>query len=660
MKQFILSLALLVSVHAEHNYTNLLIYEDSPYLKQHAHNPVDWYPWGEEALKKAKQENKLIFLSIGYSTCHWCHVMEEESFTDTSVAKLLNRDFISIKVDREVYPQLDKKYQTYYKARHHKRAGWPLNVFLSPDAEVFHIGGYIPRDDGYDSKGLENLLHSFIDLKKDANAFRKKIDTYAITTQKEPLKSQSTMKIIENVLEQIEKQFDATNGGFSSRPKFPEASKINLLLDIYALTHKQKAFQMAEKTLRKMAESGIYDQIGGGFFRYATDEAWQIPHFEKMLYTNAQLIPLYVKLYEMTQDKLYKKVVNETIAQMDAHFTQNGFYLSASNADSAGEEGGYFTYRYDDVKEALRKSGWHRQDIEESLAYLGIEEDGNIDGDASHAHITSQIIPKHLNALKVYLKYKRTKRTFPFVDKKINTAWSSMMIKALFEASRFDKRYLKVATKKLHALLSLMRKKDVLYHQTLIGKVPKQKALLEDYAFLIDAQLSAYDRTYDKKYLQWSEDLSKEALRKFYRNKRWYLSNDGIQTSADFDDKYYTSPLSQMLENLVKLGSLTFNTAYRDMVQEIIDSSGRVLKKNPEASPQLVHAFLRLKLGDIIVHANTEKLLFAKPLLDKVAYPFLLSAVQESDEYLACNVTTCFAHDKNITKLIKKIDKAVQ
>lgn len=660
MKQFILSLVLFVFVYAEYNYTNVLIEEDSPYLQQHAHNPIDWYPWGEEALQKAKQENKLIFLSIGYSTCHWCHVMEEESFTDTYIAELLNRDFISIKVDREEYPQLDKKYQEHYMARYNKRGGWPLSVFLSSDVEVFHIGRYIPRDEGYGSKGLVNLLHSFVKLKKDENAFQKAINKHTMETKKEPLKSQLNMQIIDKVIFQIEKQFDATNGGFASRPKFPEASKINLLLDIYKLTNNKKAFHMAEKTLREMAEGGIYDQIGGGFFRYTTDYAWQIPHFEKMLYTNAQLIPLYVKLYEITQDTLYKKVVDETIAQMHTNFTEKGFYLSASDADSDGEEGGYFIYAYEEVKEVLKDRGWNLEEIEETLSYLGIEEDGNIDGELSHTHITSQKIPRRLAELKAYLKSESDKRTFPFVDKKINTAWSSMMIKALFEASRLDERYLEVAKKRLDALLSLMRKKDVLYHQTLLGKVPKQEGLLEDYAFLIDALLSAYDRTYDKKYLQLSEVLAQEALPKFYRNKLWYLSNDGIKIVADFDDRYYTSPLSQMLENLVKLGSLTLNTSYSTMVQDTIKSRGAILENNPEASPHLVHTFLRLKLGDIIIHANKEKLLFAKPLLDKVAYPFLLSAVQESDEYLACSISRCFAYDKNITKLIEKIDKAVK
>ena len=660
MKKIILLFLCLVAVWAKHPYTNALIKEHSPYLQQHAHNPVNWYPWGKEAFVKAKKEHKMIFLSIGYSTCHWCHVMEEESFTDVTVAKLLNDDFISIKVDREQYPQIDKKYQKIYKDVYGKRGGWPLSIFMTADKEVFFIGTYIPKEEGYGSKGLLNLLPSFVKLAKENSAFQKAIEQYKNIATQKTLQTKLNSNIMQRVVKKIEKEFDSTYGGFAKRPKFPEASKLALLLDIYRLDGNQRAFFMAEQTLKKMAQGGLYDQIGGGFFRYTTDEAWQIPHFEKMLYTNAELITVYVTLYEMTGEKLYKKVIEESIAQMEKNYMQEGVYLSASDADSNGEEGGYFIYDYTKLKRALKEKGWKPKEIEEVLAYMGIEEDGNIDGEFSQPHITSERVPAKLEAFKVYLKALSARRTFPFVDKKVNTAWNAMMIKALFYASRMDTQYLALAQKRLEGLLWRMYVKQTLFHQTLLGTVPTQKALLEDYAFLIDALIEGYERSYDEGYLKLAETLTKEAVEKFYRNKRWYLSDDGIEAYADFDDRYYTSALSVMLDDLVGMSSLTEALKYNAIVKETITNMGAVLESTPAFAPKLVHTFLRLSKGDIIIHAKREKLLLAQDKLDKVAYPFILSKVQESDEYLACKTTMCFAHDKNITKLIEKIEKAVK
>ena len=641
-------------------YTNVLIKERSPYLQQHAHNPVNWYPWGEEAFMKAKKEHKLIFLSIGYSTCHWCHVMEEESFTDLEVAKLLNDNFISIKVDREQYPQIDKKYQKLYTKVYGKRGGWPLSVFMTAQKEVFFMGTYIPKEEAYGSEGLLHLLPSFVALSKEKQAISKAIEKHKKQIETKTFHLPQSTKLINTTMLALSKQFDVNNGGFARRPKFPEASKIALLLDIYALNGNEKALYMAEQTLQKMARGGIYDQIYGGFFRYTVDEAWQIPHFEKMLYTNAELIGVYAKAYALTGEKLYKKVVEESIAQMEKHYAQDGVHFSASDADSGGEEGGYFIYAYAVIKNALTKRGWKVKEIEDTLAYLGIEEDGNIDGELSQPHITSEAVPPRVEELKAYLRKISSKRSFPFVDKKINTAWNAMMIKALFEASKIDKSYLVLAQKSMDALLVLMRPKEILYHQTLIGKVPTQKALLEDYAFLVDALIAGYERSYDERYLQLAHTLTEEAISKFYRDKHWYLSDDDIGTYADFDDRYYTSALSVMLDDLLRVGALTEMLTYNSLVKETITQSATVLDVNPASASKLVDIFLRLYKGDIIIHAKKEKLRIAQVVLDKVQYPFLLSKVQESDAYLACKTTMCFAHDKNITKLIEKIKKAIQ
>ncbi|HHD79340.1 MAG TPA: thioredoxin domain-containing protein, partial [Epsilonproteobacteria bacterium] len=574
---------------AESNYTNALIEEHSPYLQQHAHNPVNWYPWGYEAFEKAKKEHKLIFLSVGYSTCHWCHVMEEESFTDVSVAKLLNNDFVSIKVDREQYPQIDKKYQKQYLAAKGRRGGWPLSIFMAPDKEVFFMGTYIPKEEGYGSKGLLRLLSFFVAWQQHPEMLKNEIQKYHKHIKAKTLATQEKTKMLQQVLSNIEKEYDKKNGGFASRPKFPEASKLALLLDIYRLSGNQQAFKMAEHTLKKMAKGGIYDQIHGAFFRYTTDEAWQIPHFEKMLYTNAELISVYTKMYEMSGDKLYKKIVEESIAQMEKNYMQEDVYLSASDADSDGEEGGYFIYDYTTLKSALKEKGWKAEEIEDVLAYMGIEEDGNIDGEFSQPHIASEGVPARLDAFKTYLRDVSSKRAFPFVDKKINTAWNAMMIKALFEASRIDKQYVALAQKRLEGLLWRMYPNGTLYHQTLLGKVPTQKALLEDYAFLIDALIVGYERNYDEGYLKLAEILTKEALKIFYRHKHWYLSDDNIRAEADFDDRYYTSSLSVMLDNLLRMATLTDRPTYNAIVKETVANLGGVINSNPASSSKLVH-----------------------------------------------------------------------
>ena len=650
---------------AEHSHTNALVNENSPYLQQHAHNPVNWYPWGKEAFDKAKKENKLIFLSIGYSTCHWCHVMEEESFENEAVAKLLNDSYIAIKVDREEYPQLDKKYQKWYMAVHGKRGGWPLTVFLSPQAEVFHLATYIPAEEGYGSKGMFNMLPAFVELsKKDPQAFQTLIQKHKTVrnnmhSQKE-LRSKLTEDIVHTFMKKVKAQFDSTHGGFYKRPKFPEASKLTLLLDIYALYGDEEALYMAEFTLKKMAEGGIYDQIGGGFFRYTTDEAWHIPHFEKMLYTNAELIPVYVKLYGITHDPLYKKVVVETIAQMESHFMQKGLYLSASDADSAGEEGGYFIFNYEEVKEALLKTGMKLKDVEEALAYLGIEEDGNIDGELSNPHITSQAVPAEIEKVKAYLKALSLKREFPFLDTKIITSWNGMMIKALFVASKIDEKYAALAEKRLSTLLTLMRQKDTLYHQTLLGKKPTQKALLEDYAFLMDALIEGYLKTYNKHYLLLLKTLAKKTKEKFYKENRWYLSDDGIDALADFDDKYYTAALSLVLEDFVRVASLTEALEYNEVVKKTLKAEGAVLEESPQGASKLLHTFLRLKKGDVIIKSKLDNLFASKDEIDEMKYPFVLSKTEETDKYLACRVNSCFTYDRNITALIEKINKMVK
>ncbi len=643
---FLTSLWLQAAVH-----TNALIHEPSPYLQQHAHNPVNWYPWGEKALEKAKKEHKLIFLSIGYSTCHWCHVMEEESFTDKSVAALLNRDYVSIKVDREQYPQIDKKYQRMYQMVHGKRGGWPLSILLTPQMELLDIRTYIPKEEGYGSEGLLKLLPKLAVLRSDPQALQAQL-----AQVQQRIKQHSDMKHVQHkegiekaFLSSVTSSFDAQNGGFGTHPKFPEASKLETLMTLYRLDHNAAAWKMTEKTLDALAKGGIYDQVGGGFFRYTLDAAWQTPHFEKMLYTNAEMIRTYVNAYLLSGKAHYRYVVEESIAAMQRYFGHKGLFFSAADADSDGEEGGYYLENYGEIRAALLGSGWQQRSVDANLAYYGIEEDGNIDGELSLPHITSVAKPLRTKAFKAYLASLRETRTFPFVDKKINTAWNAMMIDALFVASRMDHRYLAEAETSLDVLWRRMYRKGVLYHQVLPDAIPKQKGLLEDYAFLTKAYVEAYERTYKKIYLDRAVKLASEALKRFYQRGVWYFDSEGI-ARADFDDRYYTSPLSVMLHSLLTLSEIGGKAQWYDLVQKSVS-----VAEKPSESPALVSLLMRLKRGDVLVHADKMRLLEAQLQIDHIRYPFILSQPEENSEYLACARTSCFVHVSSIEKLIAAI-----
>ena len=661
MKQLFLVYFLTVLLLAEHNYTNALINEDSPYLRQHAHNPVDWYPWGKEAFEKAKKENKLIFLSIGYSTCHWCHVMEEESFEDEEVARLLNQDYISIKVDREQFPQIDKKYQQLFKSLNGRSGGWPLSVFLTPEQKLLYVTTYIPKEKGYGSDGMFKLLPHYSRLFQQNS---KKLEQLTSAYDKATKKGFSTQRevvnfdqqLIESVVKTLEENYDAEYGGFGERPKFPEASKISLLLDIYRINGNPKVLSMAKESLTKMARSGLYDQVDGGFFRYTTDQKWQMPHFEKMLYSNAQLISLYARLYQLDPDPLYLKVVNETIAEMDRRFLHQGLYFSASDADSDGEEGGYFIYEYTEIVKGLKERGLNDKDIDATLAYLGIEEDGNIDGDLSHLHLDTSRSPKETERVKAYLRELRQSRTFPFVDKKIITAWNAMMIQALFAAGRIDARYIEEGRARIKSLLSKMSKRELLYHQTLADKQPQQEGLLEDYAFVVDALIKAHQVTLDAEYLHLADRFAEKAIALFYRQGKWYLSNDGVEVLADSDDKHYTAPLTMMLSGLAALAVLKEDLKMDEIVSETLENYGRVLRSNSASAPKLMSVFLRHKIGEIVLKSKQDNLMENQREIEAIDYPFVLIKAQDTPGYLACKLGTCFAESEQLKPVVLKIE----
>jgi uncharacterized protein YyaL (SSP411 family) len=635
---------------------------ESPYLLQHSHNPVNWYPHEDAAFKIAKEENRLIFLSIGYSTCHWCHVMEKESFEVENVAKLLNKDYISIKVDKEEMPQIDIYYQHKHSLLKKGRNGWPLTIILTPKKEILYIATYVPAEDNYGIEGLKNLLPRMADLyhKNPKQIEQILAANKKLILEKDVLKE---IKVDGNLstlfVQKMTKRYDRVYKGFDRRPRFPMASHLNVLLQIYLLDGDKNAYKMVEETLDAMANGGIYDQIEGGFFRYTTDQDWIIPHYEKMLYTNAELIPIYVKMYQLTGKSHYKKVVNETIKEFKEKFQQNHLFFAASDADSIGGEGRYFVYTLNEVVPLLKKEGYSTEEIEENLEYFDITEIGNFKGDLSNVHFNTgfdEPVKRVEETKKILLKL-RKKKEFPFIDQKIITAWNAMMIKSLFIAARIDEKYKKMAEDSLQSLLDKLYIDGVLYHQLIGTKAPSKLALLEDYSFLIDTLLTAYQSNFKTEYLTLATKLAYESIDKFYDKGTWYLNDDNFKVRSVYNDKYYTTALSRHFNNLLSIANLNYDLKLLMSSKKYIQDEKQKILNNMGKSPEAVLALIRIGQEDIVLKSNKKKLLDSHKQIDKIRYPFLLKKSEKADIFLLCNESTCFFYDKNLTKVIDKIER---
>ena len=635
-------------------HTNALIDEESPYLRQHAHNPINWLPWGKEAFEKAKREHKPIFLSIGYSTCHWCHVMEKESFENEEIAKLINENFIPIKVDKEERPDIDKFYQMVYAVMHNRSGGWPLTIIMSEDKKPFFAATYIPPEDGYGVKGLKTILPILAKAYKTKKAYLQKRGEAVLKLVNEALHAryvpvQIDLTLATKALKNIQKEYDSSYGGFSKRVKFPEPSKIDLLFDLWLITKDQKAFEMAEKTLTMMARGGIFDQIDGGFFRYTTDRKWMIPHFEKMLYTNAQLIALYTRAYFLTKRKLFKDVVKRTIKEMDRRFFYKGLYFSASDADTRGIEGGYFLFGYEGALKYLLQSGIKEKDAKEALQRLGIVKDGNIDGDLNNPRLLKEVDPKILQLLS---QYREKKSSYPFIDKKIITAWNAMYIAAKLKASLIDSSYQKEALKSLNRLLKELYK-GRLYHQKYLNNPATKEALLEDYAYLIDALLEAFKVSFDKKYLTLAKKLFDECKDRFYKDGIWYFSNR-LSLPADLSDSYYTSALATLYHDMLTLALLKEDKKLYNFAKKSIYEKSALIYHYPERYPSATKAILRTVVKDVVIKSK-----FVKDYLPHIAamkYPYTLAKKEALGNWQACTIDSCFATAKNFEALKKRIE----
>ncbi|TKI71204.1 thioredoxin domain-containing protein [Sulfurimonas crateris] len=645
--------------------SNSLAKETSPYLLQHKDNPVDWHPWGEEAFLKAKKENKLIFLSIGYSTCHWCHVMAHESFENEHFAKLLNKYFISIKVDREELPHIDAYYQKVYATMNSKGGGWPLTIMMTADKKPFFSGTYVPLSAGYGSRGLMDIINSVatISHQKLAQMGEKVLLSVEQSQKFSNHKAQLMSGLANKTISDFKSYYDFNNSGFSNRPKFPEASKIILLLKLYEITKNKESLDMSLSALDAMAKGGIYDQIEGGFYRYTVDEKWQIPHFEKMLYTNGELLEAYSLAYKHTKNPLYKKIIDETIAQMDKRFQIGGVYMSASNADSKNregknEEGFYFVYEHDEAFEYLKKRGLKESVINAALGYLGITEDGNFEGHLSNPHITADVAPKALQRAKELLLEMRKTREYPFVDNKINTAWNALYIKGKFKAAIADKKYVMQAKKSLDALLEKMYVEGELYHQSVPNVKPTQKALLEDYAFLTSALFEAYQATLEQRYFKLYKEIVEKSITLFYREGRWLESNDGFVTYADISERAYASALAQQSINLLNYATVLADMKKFAMAKEIAELYSATINASPSSYPTATLASLMFEYEPIFIKSTKSNLDSFDA--NDIKYPFVYRYVYDADEYLACKINSCFSYDTEFEKVKKDIESLLK
>ncbi len=652
MRFLLIALLLHLSLFAQ-KQPNSLIYEESPYLQQHAYNPVEWLPWGEKAFALSKEKHKPIFLSIGYSTCHWCHVMAEESFEDERIAGLINRYFIPIKIDREEMPHLDSHYQQLFLKLKKHSGGWPLTVLLSEERKPFYITTYIPPSSTYGVEGLDTLLPklgSDYQQRPELIVRRTNAIEEIMQAKRAPLDPDKAKITTKTLFSAYEEMYDDIYIGFSISTKFPEASKISLLLDLAKLGD-DNAQKMALEVLRTMALRGLYDHVEGGFFRYSTDAAWEIPHFEKMLYDQAELIPLYVKAFHLSGEPLFRDVVTETIAMTEERFGREGLFLSASDADSGHEEGGYFIYTTEELKAALKENE-HAKTLEEAL---DLSDRGNFEG-KQHLNLYTEQRPQGFASLQRSLKELRKSRDYPVIDNKIITAWNAMMIEALYAASTIDPFYIKKADDALQSLLKTMHSDGQLYHQSLYGKKPFQTGLLEDYAFVISTLLKAYEMTYEKRHLLLAKELTKKALALFHKDGIWVQNSEGMQVAVDLRDKHYTSSFGRMMQDLYKLAALEEAPKYAAIATASLKHHLRELEERQAEVPSTAIAYLMGQYGVVVLKHSSKTLEEKRQEIDATAFPYLLTKPDKSGLYLACTIGACFAYDKKFTVIRERIE----
>jgi uncharacterized protein YyaL (SSP411 family) len=588
-------------------YTNRLVGEPSPYLRQHAHNPVDWYPWGDEAFARARAEGKPVFLSIGYSSCHWCHVMEEESFEDEEVAAVLNQRYVSIKVDREQRPDVDAVYMTAVQAMG-AGGGWPLTVWLTPDRKPFYGGTYFPPRAGVRGAraGLLELLPRLDDAfhhepDQVAQAAADVVDRLQHAVALPPGAAAPDADVLRRAYAGLRAEFDADYGGFGSAPKFPSAATLALLLRYHRRTGDPEALAMVVKTLEAMASGGIQDQLGGGFHRYATDRAWLVPHFEKMLYDNAQLAAVYVEAGQATGRQDLAGVARRTLDWMarDLEDPAGGFY-AAVDADSDGREGAFYLWTPAEIGAVLDP-----QSARLATAYFGVTTEGSVDGRsvlhvaeplaaaAAGAGVDEGEAARLLEAARIRLRAARDTRAAPAIDRKVVVAWNGLAISAFARAAQAFSEPAYADRARRAAAVILGAAHDGRLPRSLRDGVPGGHGYLEDYAFLTAGLLDLFEATGEPHDLEQALALQRALDAHFADPAGGYFrtADDDepllVREKPDFDASE-PSGNSVALQNLLRLHELTGDDRWRATAERLLGAFGPALARSPEALPVML------------------------------------------------------------------------
>jgi len=601
---------------------NRLANETSPYLLQHAHNPVDWYAWGPEALARAQAEDKPIFLSIGYAACHWCHVMEHESFENAAVAEFLNQHFVCIKVDREERPDIDDIYMSATVAITGS-GGWPMSVFLAPDQRPFFAGTYFPPDGRGGRPGFLSLLRRIQEAwsteRESLFDQAEKLTEFIRQQANETVAAAVPRSALERATRELARTFDERFGGFGTAPKFPPHQGLRLLLRHYRHTQDPAVLKLVTATLNGMKNGGIYDHIAGGFARYSTDERWLVPHFEKMLYDNAQLAVVYLEAFQVTQDAEYQRVARETLDYVVREMQdERGGYYSATDADSEGEEGKFFVFLPEEIDDILGKD-----DAEAFCLYYDISVGGNWEGkNIPHTPHTLAYVAEELgmsvDALTAQLRESKAKvyaarqqRVPPLLDDKVLTAWNGLMIEAMALGYRVlgDARYLESAERAAHYLLRELSRPDGGLYRTARAGTAHIPAFLEDYAYLADALVSLYEASFDLSWLQRAETLAQRIVRDFSAEEPgafFHTASDAetlIRRTREGHDGALPNPNAVAARALARLGVLLDRDDFSERATAAVVAYGQQIERVPRAFATT------LSLVDFLLEGATELVL---------------------------------------------------
>lgn len=605
---------------------NRLIHEKSPYLLQHAMNPVDWYPWGEEAFERSRKENKPVFLSIGYSTCHWCHVMEHESFSDPEVAAYMNEHFISIKVDREERPDIDQIYMSAVTAMTGS-GGWPMSVFLTPEGKPFYGGTYYPPKPVWGRPSFRQLLEQIVDVWENRREEAERAGgQLALALEQSSTgiieKGELSSEVFDRAFRAFENAFDSNMGGFESAPKFPRAHVLSFLLRYYHRTGNDAALEMVEKTLDEMAKGGIYDHLGGGFHRYSTDHLWRVPHFEKMLYDQAINVKAYLEAYQITKKPAYERVTREVLDYVLREMTSpEGAFYSAEDADSALSheepekkvEGTFYVFETDELERVLGKekaeifnfafglraegnagTGAHNELVNKNVLYLAHPAVTV----AKQFKITPEETEKLLKEMKQTLFRYRSKRPRPYLDDKVMTDWNGLLISTMAFAGNVlnEPMYKEGAQKAADFILDKTRSKNGrLRHRYRDGEAGIN-GFLEDYAFFMHGLIDLYEATFDLKYLQTAQELAIVMIQSFWDEEGggFFLTSDDaeklITRTKEIYDGAIPSGNSVALLSLLRLGRLTMNGDFEAKARDAFSVFAGKVNHFPNGYPQFLIA----------------------------------------------------------------------